>query len=1022
MVTETRPPATIKVTRTPAIMVAGEPFTLKVATTNAAKVYHSCTSTGTGYTRVGGYLANVNEETTGIASADWVGYPSSCLWLAYHADGTYVVKSETMTTHPSANAGPPTLEFTTLPAQLISGQGHLIAWKTTNAASLSYTCGNNAGYSESRASVPLNSSMYVTGKDEWIANPPTCTWTVAGPGGEAKQTYEMKTVIGHDAVMTNHSGPTNMLVNATGQFTVTVTNSGNTTWTSAFHKLGIKDNAGQDIKYVSLSRDVAPGESYTFSSYLSAPANPGTTSFKWQMYWQVQTGGGGVNWYGQEGQSDPITVVDHLSLQVERTSSLVVGQPFSISWATKSAARMDYSCTNTAGAMPATGSSTEGLPMNAVGGIQGIVPEAWRTSMPICTWYAYRADGTYHQYSDFMKTVAPDLRASPVSVEMNDSVVADKVYLVKVTMTNTGEATWKADSGVSLASLGTLDGGVTKAPLPQDVPPAHTVVFEIWPRAPAKPGVYSAQWQMIDGAGTPFGDPTVSRSIEIVPLPTLTLNVQPDPLVANQPFKITWTTTDATSVSYTCRGTDGRFYPTRSFIEITQASSIEAVASELWIENPPRCDWTVHGPNGQTAYYDQPLITQLNASVGARLVRQGTLPARVSPGQVFRAELVFLNSGSVAWQPGVHRLISKATDATGAWGVTEVQINQPVAPGSEYTFVINATAPSTLGPKSFNWGMNDGTSEFGAIAGATIDVVPGPNIDVVLQPAPLVAGEPFNISWSSTNADSVDYVCSVEIAPGVRTKVGAELQNAAGISGVASASWIGAATPVCDWIAKRDGLSQTRQVKLLVELRGDETGSGNHAQFVDQSVPTSIAAGSAVTVKIRMKNTGTATWLPGTVVLLPVDGHDSTTWVVGGKVDLPVAVAPGATHEFTFLATAPLSAGTYQFKWSMGTSSGLTFGEASLEKSIAVTAASAANLMAKLYAAPQHSRVAAGATTQVTLIGEASALGNAQLKRLHLLQDKGDGFKLVASKDVASGLQGMTQPWPFDLPHGLYRF
>lgn len=91
----------------------------------------------------------------------------------------------------------------------------------------------------------------------------------------------------------------------------------------------------------------------------------------------------------------------------------------------------------------------------------------------------------------------------------------------------------------------------------------------------------------------------------------------------------------------------------------------------------------------------------------------------------------------------------------------------------------------------------------------------------------------------------------------------------------------------------------------------------NNAQFVSQSVPTSMTAGQSYTVSVTMRNTGTFTWTA-------VDGYklgsqnpqDNGTWGTTRAV-VPATVAPGNDVTFSFTVTAPSSAGAYNFQWRM---------------------------------------------------------------------------------------------------------
>ena len=87
------------------------------------------------------------------------------------------------------------------------------------------------------------------------------------------------------------------------------------------------------------------------------------------------------------------------------------------------------------------------------------------------------------------------------------------------------------------------------------------------------------------------------------------------------------------------------------------------------------------------------------------------------------------------------------------------------------------------------------------------------------------------------------------------------------------------------------------------------------ADFVSQSVPTTVLPGQSFPVSITMKNVGATTWTAGEEFKLALQ-PDSLTWSVV-RVTVPNNVAPGATVTFNFNAIAPATPGNYGFQWRM---------------------------------------------------------------------------------------------------------
>jgi hypothetical protein len=112
--------------------------------------------------------------------------------------------------------------------------------------------------------------------------------------------------------------------------------------------------------------------------------------------------------------------------------------------------------------------------------------------------------------------------------------------------------------------------------------------------------------------------------------------------------------------------------------------------------------------------------------------------------------------------------------------------------------------------------------------------------------------------------------------------------------------------------------------------------TANNSQFVSQSVPSSMKIRTANPVTVTFKNTGTATWKPGSYYLYSQNPVGNVTWRLA-KVALTGNVAPGASVTFSFNATAPAIAGTYNFQWRMSRKSGGDFGEVSPNVVVNVT-------------------------------------------------------------------------------------
>lgn len=97
------------------------------------------------------------------------------------------------------------------------------------------------------------------------------------------------------------------------------------------------------------------------------------------------------------------------------------------------------------------------------------------------------------------------------------------------------------------------------------------------------------------------------------------------------------------------------------------------------------------------------------------------------------------------------------------------------------------------------------------------------------------------------------------------------------------------------------------------------TVATNAGRMFSQSVPTAVNAGNDFNATVTMRNTGSATWSAAAgYQLVSVYPTDNTVW---GRSRVGIAgattVAPLSNYAFVSSFTAPITAGTYNFHWSM---------------------------------------------------------------------------------------------------------
>jgi YD repeat-containing protein len=90
----------------------------------------------------------------------------------------------------------PTITATQGPSPWIGNHPATVSWTSTNASVVTYKCtSTGAGFTANQTSAALSgTSASVTASDAWAANPSTCVFTAAGPGGTATYNLTVTTV------------------------------------------------------------------------------------------------------------------------------------------------------------------------------------------------------------------------------------------------------------------------------------------------------------------------------------------------------------------------------------------------------------------------------------------------------------------------------------------------------------------------------------------------------------------------------------------------------------------------------------------------------------------------------------------------------------------------------------------------------------------------------------------------------------------------------------------------------------
>ena len=169
---------------------------------------------------------------------------------------------------------------------------------------------------------------------------------------------------------------------------------------------------------------------------------------------------------------------------------------------------------------------------------------------------------------------------------------------------------------------------------------------------------------------------------------------EPSPMVAGQPYSLSWETQGGVTVTYSCTSSSGGY--TIASTSIAGKGTLSGTANAAWIGKPSNCVWKVQNAGGTDTVFED-MVT-----VAAPLVNKATfvsqnVPTTMLAGQSYRIQVTMQNTGTTTWKAGVWKLGSQNPMETPRWGITRVALASNVAPGASNTFDFTVTAPTTPG-------------------------------------------------------------------------------------------------------------------------------------------------------------------------------------------------------------------------------------------------------------------------------------------------------------------------------------
>jgi|GEM_PF-3540344 len=518
--------------------------------------------------------------------------------------------------------------------------------------------------------------------------------------------------------------------------------------------------------------------------------------------------------------------------------------------------------------------------------------------------------------------------ATFVSQSVPASMIAGQTYNVSVTMLNAGTSSWTNQYQLISANPEANTTWGINSVTATNVAPHAQLTFNFSVVAPQAAGNYNFQWRMQGDVG--FGIASQNVVVNVVALaPTISVQRSPSPVVAGQGYTVNWSSTNSTSVSYSCAA-GGSGY--RASASVAPSGALSGTADVSWVGYPTTCTWTATGPGGSVSTVET--MTTLPRPNTSEFVSQ-SVPGSMVVGQTYAVSVTMKNTGTNTWSSAAaHQLGSANPLGNTTWGAMLIPLAGPVAPGQLATFTFNVVAPATVGTYNFQWSMIQlGIEWFGpASPNVAVSVVPTPPaISVQRTPTTLVAGQNFVTTWSSSNATAVSNTC---VASGSGFVGSQNLATSGSVSAIASAAWVGNPS-VCTWTATGPGGSRS-VLETVTTLPPP-----NNSHFVSQTVPGNMTVGQVYNVAVTFKNSGSNAWSSGAAYNL-ASRNPVGNGIWGQKrVVLPAPVASGQQVTFAFAVTAPAAVGTYDFQWGMTQDGVGAFGAVSPDIAVKVAAVGA---------------------------------------------------------------------------------
>ncbi|MBP5718837.1 MAG: N-acetylmuramoyl-L-alanine amidase, partial [Abditibacteriota bacterium] len=761
--------------------------------------------------------------------------------------------------------------------------------------------------------------------------------------------------------------PSNVSPGETRQVSVTFKNHGFCWQSSRDFKLGVV--AGNSLGAAArqtLPAETMPGSTVTFTFNMTFPSAAGTYNTQWQMMRE------NVGWFGDVvnktvvvgtpeygAQAVSNTIPSTVGLGGTRSVSVTMKNTGSKTWTVGSGIRLA-----SVGDDDPFAAKRHDITSNVAPGAN----YTFTFDMNFPTGGTFTTDWQMirENVGGFGDIVTKNVTVSDSSVynaqctanTIPTSVTAGSSQSVSVTMKNTGNTTWVKGSGVRLSATNDYSPFAGKRyDIDSNVAPGSGYTFTFTMNFPTA-GTYTTGWQMIRENVDRFGDVT-SKTVTVN---DAAYNAQ----CTGNTIPGTGAVGETRSVSVTMKNTGNATWVKGSGIRLSATNDYSPFAAkryDITSDVAPGASYTftfnMTFSEAGTYTTGWQMIREnverfggvLNKNVTvtappANLARyvSDTIPSTVVVGETRTVSITMKNVGTSTWTSGDNYKLGAIDNTDPFSSAGRRYLSADVAPGQTVTFTVNMTF-SEVGTFTTDWQMlQEGVGWFGDVLAKNVTVV-AQNYNAQCTgntiPSSVTEGASQSVSITMKNTGNVTWVpgSGVRLAAtddnspfaAKRYDINKNVAPGESYTFTFTMNFSAAGTYTTGWQMIRENVEQFGGV--LNKTVTVNPKPERDAQYVSDTIPSTVAAGETRQISITFRNTGSAAWVPGSGIRLSaLDDDDS---FAAKRYDITSTVNPGQSYTFTFTMTFP-NVGTYSTDWQMICENVERFGD-TLVKNVTVT-------------------------------------------------------------------------------------